>query len=238
MALGLVLTGHFSNLFVFTSLILVHEFGHVIVAAVFRYKIDKIVIYPYGGLTKLDCFVNTDIYKDLLISISGVVLQCMYFFIVYLLYSAGIIRGYIYNLFYLYHNSMVLFNLLPIVPLDGFKILNLIFSKIFNLNLSNNLSVFVSLCTIIFFLFSDLYQKNYSMVLVIGLLMQNIYKFYYQLSHIYNRFLIERYLYDINYKKKIIINNEKKMYKNMSHLFMKNGKLISEKTFLSDFFTK
>jgi len=56
--------------------------------------------------------------------------------------------------------------------------------------------------------------------------MQNIYKFYNDISYIYNRFLLERYLYNINYKKKIIISDENKMYKNKSHLFIKNDKII------------
>ena len=133
---------------------------------------------------------------------------------------------------------MLIFNLLPIIPLDGFKILNLILSKYFNFNLSNNLSVLISLCTIIFFLFSNYYEKNYSIILVLGILMQNIYKFYNDISYIYNRFLLERYLYNINYKSKKIINNENKMYKNKSHLFIKDGKIISERTFLSNLFIK
>lgn len=238
MALGLVLTGHFSNLFVFTSLIIVHEFGHVLIAIFFKYKVNKIVIYPYGGLTKFDNIINTDIYKDLIVAISGIMTQIIYFFVIYILYNNGIVREYIYNLFLIYHKSMLLFNLLPIIPLDGFKILNLILSKIFNFNLSNSLSVLVSLCTIIVFLFCDLYEKNYSIVLVLGILMQNIYKFYNDISYIYNRFLLERYLYNINYKNKKIIDNESKMYKNKSHLFIKNGQIITEKDFLASFFKK
>ena len=85
MALGLVLTGHFSNLFVFTSLIIVHELGHLIMSRLFKYKVDKIIIYPYGGLTKLDTIINTNICKDLLVAISGVIAQSVYFLIIYFL---------------------------------------------------------------------------------------------------------------------------------------------------------
>lgn len=238
MALGLVLTGHFSNLLIFTSLIIVHELGHVISALICGYKVDKIIIYPYGGLTKLNTFVNTNIYKDLIVAILGVVMQYIYFIIIYFLYSSGVIRDYIYNLFFLYHKSMLIFNLLPIIPLDGFKILNLVLSKLFNFNLSNNLSVLISLCTIIVFLFCNMYERNYSIVLVVGILMQNIYKFYNDITYIYNRFLLERYLYNFNYNSKKIIVNENKMYKNKSHFFIKNGKIITERVFLTDFFKK
>ena len=85
MALGLVLTGHFSNLIVFTSLIIAHEIGHFLVALFWGYKIDRIIIYPYGGLIKLNTFVNTNIYKDLLVAISGVIMQCIYFMIIFFL---------------------------------------------------------------------------------------------------------------------------------------------------------
>ena len=238
MALGLVLTGHFSNLFVFTVLIIVHETGHVISALFFKYKLLKIIIYPYGGLTKFDTMINTDIYKDLFVSVSGIIMQSIIFLVIYLLYVNGIVREYIYNLFLLYHNSMLFFNLLPIVPLDGFKIINLILSKFFSFKLSNNISVFISLITIIIFLYSNIYDKNYSIVLVISILMQNIYKFYMQISHLYNRFMLERYLYNISYKNRKIINNVNKMYKNSSHLIVKNNQIIPEKAFLHDFFKK
>lgn len=238
MALGLVLTGHFSNFFVFTSLIIIHELGHVIIALLFKYKVDKIVIYPYGGFTKLDTIVNTHIYKDLAVAVSGVIMQSIYFAVIFFLYNNGMIREYIYNLFLLYHKSMIIFNLLPIIPLDGFKIINLILSKFFNFNLSNNISVFLSLCTIIVFLFSGVFERNYSIIIVIGILMQNIYKFYNEITYIYNKFLLERYLYNINYKKKKIIDDENKMYKNKSHFFLKNGKVMTEKAFLTSFFKK
>lgn len=238
MALGLVLTGHFSNLFVFTSLILIHEVGHFFMAVFLRYKVEKIIIYPYGGLTKIDSIVNSNINKDLLVAISGLVVQSIYFLIIYIMYSNGYIREYIYNLFLLYHKSMFIFNLLPIIPLDGFKILNLFLCKLFSFNLSNNISVFVSLCTIVLFFLSGMYEENYSILLTISILMKNIYKFYYDISYVYSRFLLERYLYDINYKDKKIINDEKKMYKNKSHFFVKNGRIVKEKLFLKSFFEK
>ena len=236
--MGLVLTGHFSNLIVFTSLIIIHELGHTIAAFLFKYKIKKIIIYPYGGLIKFDSMVNTNIYKDLVIALSGIFLQLIYCFIIFILNYKGIVRDYIYNLFVMYNESMFIFNLLPIIPLDGFKILYLILSKIFSFKFSNYLSVFISLCTIAIFLLCNMYEKNYSLILVIGILMQNIYKFYYQIKHIYNRFLLERYLYNIRYNRKKIINNENKMYRDRSHFIIKNGKIMDEMEFLNYFFKK
>lgn len=237
-ALGLVITGHFCNLLIFTSLILVHESGHVLSALFLKYKVDKIIIYPYGGNTKLNTYINNNIYKEFVVAIFGLFFQCIYFIVIHTLYSNGIIRQYIYDLFLLYHSSMLIFNLLPIIPLDGFKILNLFFSKFLNFNFTNNLSVFISLFAIIFLIFTNTFENNYSFILVLGILMKNIYQFYNNISYTYNRFMLERYLYNINYKRVKIIKDENKMYKNKSHFIIKNGKIINEKQFLEHFFCK
>ena len=237
MAFGLVITGHFVNLIIFTSLIIIHEMGHIIISKILSYKIDKVIIYPYGGFVKLNTRINTKIENDLLVAISGIIMQSIYFGIIFFLYRNGIVREYIYSLFLLYHKSMLIFNLLPIYPLDGAKIVNLILSKYFSFNIANYISIVISLITVIFFLYSDIYENNYSIILVIGVLMKNIYKFYKDISYIYNRFILERYLFKFNYKK-VIIKNKDKMYKNRVHIFNDNGKLMNEKEYISTFFEK
>ena len=239
MIFGLVITGHFVNTIIFTSLIIVHEMGHVITFRLLKYDIDKIIIYPYGGLTKLNTKINTRIEYDLFGAISGIIMQCIYFGIIFFLYKNGIgIREYTYNLFLLYHRSILIFNLLPIYPLDGAKIINLILSKYFRFNISNYITVFISLIVIILFLLSNSYERNYSTVLVVGILLYNIYKFYNDISYIYNRFMLERYLYNFNYRKRKIINNKDDMYKNRYHLFNINDNLINEKEYIKRFFEK
>ena len=238
MAFGLVITGHFINLIIFTSLIIIHELGHIIISKILSYKIDKVIIYPYGGFVKLNTRINTKIENDLLVAISGVVIQSIYFGIIFFLYRNGIVREYVYDLFFLYHKSMLIFNLLPIYPLDGAKIVNLILSKYFSFNIANYISIVISLITVVLFLYSDIYENNYSIILVIGVLMKNIYKFYKDISYIYNRFILERYLFKFNYKDKKVIKNINKMYKNREHLFNDKGKLINEKEYISTFFEK
>ena len=210
----------------------------VILSKILSYKIDKVIIYPYGGFVKLNTRINTKIENDLLVAISGIIMQSIYFGIIFFLYRNGIVREYIYSLFLLYHKSMLIFNLLPIYPLDGAKIVNLILSKYFSFNIANYISIVISLITVVLFLYSDIYENNYSIILVIGVLMKNIYKFYKDISYIYNRFILERYLFKFNYKDKKVIKNINKMYKNREHLFNDKGKLINEKEYISTFFEK
>ena len=238
MAFGLVITGHFSNLIVFTSLIIIHELGHVIASLYFKYKIDKITIYPYGGLTKVDKKINTNINNDIIVATSGIIFHTLYFLLILFLYKNNIIRQYIYNEFYLYNKSMILFNILPIIPLDGSKIINLLLSKYLNYNIANKLTIVISFIWIIVFLFSNIFDKNYSIIMIIGILLNSIYKFYKELCYIYNRFVLERHLYNFNYKKYKVIESVDKMYKNRMHFFKINNKIYSEREYLNRFFQK
>ena len=183
-ALGFVLAGYFSNLIVFTSVIIIHELGHIITGLHFKYKLDKVIIYPYGGMTKFNTIINTNINKDILVAISGVIVQSIYFILITILYTKGYIREYIYNLFTIYNKSILLFNILPIIPLDGSKIINLILSKYLYYNLSNKLTIIISFITIIIILITRIYEYNYSFIIILGLLMKNIYDFYKNLEYI------------------------------------------------------
>lgn len=237
-ALGFVLAGYFSNLIVFTSIIIIHELGHIITGLHFKYKLDKVIIYPYGGMTKFNTIINTNINKDILVAISGVIVQSIYFILITILYTKGYIREYIYNLFTIYNKSILLFNILPIIPLDGSKIINLILSKYLYYNLSNKLTIIISFITIIIILITRIYEYNYSFIIILGLLMKNIYDFYKNLEYIYNKFILERYLYKITYSKKKIIKNKKKMYKNKSHYFYINNQLLKEDDYLRSIYSK
>ena len=60
-ALGFILTGYFPNLLVFTSIIIIHELGHYTIAKINKLNVEKITIYPYGGLVKMNNLINTSI---------------------------------------------------------------------------------------------------------------------------------------------------------------------------------
>lgn len=232
-ALGFILTGYFSNIIIFTSIIIIHELGHVLIGLYYKYKIDKITIYPYGGMTRFNTLINTNINKDLLVALSGIIMQLLYYLIITILYTKGYIREYIYNIFTMYHSSILFFNILPIIPLDGSKIVNLILSKYLHFNLSNKLTIAISLITIIALLISSIFEYNYSFIIILSLLMKNIYDSYKNIEYIYNRFILERYLYKITYSQTKIIKNKKEMYKNKTHYFYINNKLLEEKEYLN-----
>ena len=238
MAFGYVISGYYINLIAITSLLLIHELGHYTAAKLLKFKVLKIVIYPFGGITKIHDLINKDINEEILVATSGVIFQFIFYLIIVYLNHINIIRDYTLNIYTLYNNQIIFFNLMPIYPLDGSKIINLLLSKFFNYNLSNKLTIIISLIGMSLFILTSSYNHNYSYIMVLSVLIIYNYKFIKQLKYIYNKFLLERYLYNISYPKIKIISNGNKMYKNNSHIIKVNNNYITEKKYLSKYYFK
>ncbi len=237
LAISFVLVGYYKNLIIFTSLILIHELGHVLIAKLFNYEVQKIIIYPYGGLTKLDSIINKKIIHEFLISISGLVMQILfYYLIIFINLKYYIFNDYTIYLLTAYHKSMLFFNLLPIIPLDGFKIINCLLTKICSYNLSNHISIYLSLITLIISIYITRNDLNYTYIMTICICLKNIYLFYKESSYLFNRFILERYLYSFKFKHTKIINDYHNMYKEYNHIIKDNDKYLKEKDFLSKMF--
>ena len=233
-----VLTGYYLNLIVFTSLIIVHEFGHYLTAKVLKFNVSEIVIYPYGGILKLDDLINRDINEELIIAVSGIIMQYFFYLFIVFLYNNSLLRGYTFNLYTIYNNYMIYFNLLPIYPLDGGKIVNLILSIYFPYNKANIFTIYISLFVILGIFFLSIYNYSYSNIMIMIILLTYIYKFFMERKYLYSRLLLERYLYNIEYNSIKVIRNIKNIYKNRTHIININNTYIKEKKYLSILFKK
>lgn len=237
-ALGFILTGYFLNLIIFTSIIIVHELGHYLICKLKKFKVIEIVIYPYGGITKLEEFINRDIDDELLLATFGVIFQSLYFLIIYILFTHGLIRGYAFNIFSDYHYSILFFNLLPIYPLDGFRILNLFLAKKISYKKSNDITLYFSILLLAFLFIQNYYTFNYAYIIVLSTLISNIISFYKSRKYLFNRFLLERYLYNICFNNVKVIANKDKMHKNSIHIIKDGDNFLPEKLFLKKIFDK
>ena len=72
--------------------------------------------------------------------------------------------------------------------------------------------------------------------MILGILINYLYNYLTNIKYIYNRFLLEKYLYKTNFKNKKIINNYKNMYRNTNHIIKKDNIYQKEVDFLSKMF--
>ncbi len=218
-------------------IIIIHEFGHVIIAYLLNWNIQKITIYPFGGYTLFDEKINKPQREELLVLLSGPILQILLYLLVLFLYNNNYINIYIFNTFYSYHYTILFFNLLPIHPLDGSKILNIILNNITSFKKSHIITIYVSYIFLIFIIF---FFNKLNVLLLIFILLFHIIKEHKNHIFIFYKFLLERYLYSIKYKTVNIIkgNNIFNMKKNKRNVFVVDNKYIDEKDILSKIYNK
>jgi stage IV sporulation protein FB len=231
-AISFILTGYFSNLLIFTSIIIIHELGHYLIAKLNSLNPEKITIYPFGGITRLNIPINTKISKELMIALSGVIFQSIYYLLILFLYKNNIIRTYIFEIFKNYHYSILFFNLLPIHPLDGSKIINLIMSKYLPYKLTLKLTIVISIITAIIIIKINYYKFNYTTILIITIIVDNLIKYSKNINYYFNKFLLERYLYKYHFSKSKNINKIDNMYKEKYHIIKENSHYLTEKEYL------
>lgn len=228
------LCGYFKNVIFVFFIVIFHELGHVFVIRLFHYKIIKVELYPFGGITKIDKPINSSINKEILIASAGVVFQILLFLVVFLFRDC--FRGSDYELFQLYNFSICLFNFIPIIPLDGSVLLHAILEKFFSFEKALKYYQFFSLLFLCGFVILNIFIfQNYFICVV---LFWHFILLKRQEKYLIHRFYLERYLKYFPYQK--IENEHHENYhvlkKNRRHFFYSEGKYKNEHEILSNMF--
>ena len=230
----LFLCGYLKIGLIIFLIVIIHELGHVFFALLFHYKILNITIYPFGGITKINKDLNTPIYKELLIASGGVIFQLILFLIInYLPLSI-----YFKSNFIKYNFSILFFNLLPIIPLDGSVILNSFLNMIFSYKKSYYIYFIISVIGIFLYLFTNIWFSLNNYLIISLFIIKTIYA-WKNYKFLLNRFLLERYINKYEYK---FINTKEGNLDILKidtyQYFKENGKIVSEMTKLKERFDK
>ena len=187
-------------------------------------KVEYISIYPLGGISHFKMPLNIKPIKELLILIMGPIFQIIAYLILIELLPDN------KNLIEYYHWHILFFNLLPIIPLDGGKLLLLFIQKIIPYYYSYKLLIVISIIISISILIIN--KININIIITIILLVVLMIKEYKKIDIIYQKFLLERYLNNYHFKRKRIITNEKYFYRNLNHIIKLGDNYYLEKDYL------
>lgn len=108
----------------FFGLVLIHEAGHTIILKHYRLWVDEIVIHGFGGYCRWNGEVTA--VQRALIAWGGVIAQLFAFAIAAVVfyfvdYSSSPMTYQLYHVFIRTNILIIIFNLIPIEPLDGAK---------------------------------------------------------------------------------------------------------------------
>ena len=198
-------------------------------ARILGWKCIQITLYPYGGCSQFDVDINIPLWQELLVLIMGPITQIVFIYIIkYFVDTSN------YILFERYSRWILYFNMLPIYPLDGGKLINLILCRFISYYYAFQITIYISyflflscFLTIIFFNF------NLVLFLIFILLGVTLLKEMKKSLLYYQRFLYERYLNDYSFKRIKKIEKLKEMKRGTFHMISN----VSEKEYLHKYFT-
>lgn len=202
------------------------------IAKALKIEVDKIYLYPLGGISKFFLPLNASFIKEFIILIAGPIAQIIGTIILIRIFPQN------QNMIFAYNTGILVFNLLPIYPLDGGKLVQLLFSKIFPFETSLKVSIIISYIMTIFYFFLNGRAININVILITVFLMYKITEEKKKINYIYEKFVLERYLNNYNFKKSTLITNDKKFYKNKRHLIKKNDIYYLEREYLEKKYEK
>ncbi|MFK3939020.1 M50 family metallopeptidase [Alkalihalobacillus sp. NPDC078783] len=192
LAIGL-LTGYFREAILLFLIVFIHELGHAGAAIHYKWKLRKIELLPFGGVLEVEESGNKPIKEELIVVLSGPVQHLWMIGLSFLLVQTETWSPYWHGLF-VWHNLVILsFNLLPILPLDGGKLVQLWFMErwpykkahLASMISSVSVLVIVALCTLVL-------PFHLNMILVLMFLVINNYLEWKQRHYRFMRFLTER----------------------------------------------
>ncbi len=204
-------------------------------AKYYQWDIDKIYLYPFGGHIKFNTNLNQPIKQELYILLMGFIFQHTLYLLIYFLHHIDIIFTSTYYIVKNYHYAILFFNLIPIFPLDGAKLYNLIMNTNIPYKISNKVMIYSSyFCLIILTIIIIRFYFNINLFLICILLLSKINEESRNHELKFNKFLLERYLNDFNfYRLKLIKNdNINKIFRDRRHIFRVNNNYITEKEML------
>ncbi|MBR1718780.1 MAG: hypothetical protein IJ715_05880 [Bacilli bacterium] len=217
-----IITGYFKNFLIISFIIIFHETGHIIASILFNWKIDRVILLPFGGITIFNEYINRPLKEEFIIAITGPLFQSILFLIDN-------------NLFRTYNLYLLIFNLIPIIPLDGSKILNIFLNKFLPFKMSHIVSIIISFISL-----SLIFFIKFNLIIYIALIILFIKSFKELIEHnyLFNKFLLERYMNNFKFYKSKIVSDKIYMKRDYKHLFKINNKYIEESVFLLKLFDK
>ncbi len=230
-----ILNGSFKELMIVFFIVLCHEGGHVWMASRFGWEIQKLSLLPFGGEVQMDGFGRKPIKQEIFVILAGpflnFVLLVLCIGVHFFLKFFNIHESPFIHLSFIINLGLLFFNLLPIYPLDGGRLLftglSIFFPYLQALRMCLSISVVVLIGLIWFVLtFDPLHLLAWMAICFIGLSLWHEKR---SSSYHFIRFLMSRsnQSQSVSLKKeKISAELDQRLYSVFSHFYRTKKHLI------------
>lgn len=219
-------------LFIFL-LLSIHESCHILCAKWLNLRSVEVKVYPMGLSARIKDLEFQKSIHELMITLSGLGVHIVAYYVLLVCVKMNLLSYSFAQ--YLNHINMSIFffNLLPIYPLDGGRIIHNLLELVFPYQMAKKITIILSIGTIILMLNRGLCKSASGIILLIFLVFQ-LFNMIYCYTSDNQAFYLYRYLHGFNGRKKV--HDRKDIYKNYDNYVYDNHRIIHEKQFLERFF--
>lgn len=159
-----IIGGFFEKYFYSLLIVCIHELCHLLMAYYFQFHIEKIELLPFGAYLSLKDFYFHSISEELCVVLAGPASHLFIYIVIQ--YLSIEYRDYL-----LMMNAFVFFfNLLPIYPMDGHRVICLILQSFIDLKNAFVLSLKISVFSLV--LLGVFYLQTQTLIMIIYLFVQ------------------------------------------------------------------
>jgi len=166
--------------------VILHECGHLMMASVLKWEVEELKISAIGGFLTFKNDLSKPAFQCFLVAISGIIFNLIFGFILLLIDGPA-------NLIYTQF-AIALFNLLPISPLDGSRILQSILRNLFDykvvlsiMKISNIIFLFIFVLGIIALRWEQYFIVAIILAIFVG-------KFQVGIPYTYERYKLQTFI--------------------------------------------
>ncbi len=221
-------------------IVIIHELGHYSVAKFFNWRIRRISLWVFGGVMETDEHASKPISQEFWITLAGPLQHVWIHGLLLFCSTNQLLPDYLISLGFQYNTTILLFNLLPIWPLDGGKLMHLLLSSILPFRKAHTtmvqLSIFFALiATVLFLIF---YPFTLSTVMLVGFILWENRLEWKRRYYVFIRFLLKRYTEKPNIKRvrPVVVDYDMPLKQVFSmfrrnyyhHIHVKDGAAITE----------
>lgn len=159
-------TQNLKTMFFIFSMLSIHELSHIVIGHLFHYEVEKVILYPFGLCAQMRYIGYGTIWKELLIIAAGPAVQFCFPLIFELLMKGNLISSSYADYLNMLNASILIFNLLPVYPLDGGRLLQSLYHLVLSYKKAQ-LATFITSLVNLFLLFHYRFLNGISGYLVL-----------------------------------------------------------------------
>jgi stage IV sporulation protein FB len=177
--------------------VMIHELGHAVAAKSYGWKVTEIRLFPFGGVMEVDEQGHVTSTQEIIVAICGPLQNVLMIGAAFALRSLDLWEPAWADYFIQANMWVALFNLIPVLPLDGGRIVQALLHRFYSYYRTVIVGAWASMLISVMMALFAIFQNNTMgihmnvMIVAIFLLFSNWYS-YKHVNYVFIRFLIGR----------------------------------------------